>query len=96
MRFNRIAVADKYAKIAEAMGKDIRGLSVREEASLKAIEAVKELLEDLDMPRRLKDIGVKEEDLPEIAKRTIQTVEIPGNPRTMTEKDLLNILEAVY
>ena len=77
------------------MGKDIRGLSVREEASLKAIEAVKELLEDLDVPRRLRDIGVKE-DLPEIAKRTIQTVEIPGNPRAITERDLLNILKAVY
>lgn len=95
IEFNHISVPEKYIEIAKAMGEDTRGVPIYE-AARKAVYAVKKLLERLEMPMTLKEIDIKRKDLPGIASRAIKTVEIAGNPRKITEKDLLDILEEVY
>jgi len=60
MEFNRLVVSEKYAKIAEAMGEDTSGLSAYA-AGRRAIFAIEELLEMLDMPATLKELGIKRE-----------------------------------
>ncbi|MCD6470485.1 iron-containing alcohol dehydrogenase [Candidatus Bathyarchaeota archaeon] len=95
MEFNRISVPEKFKKIAIAMGENVRGLSLRE-ASLKAIEAIKNLLEDLELPKNLRSLGVEEKSLPEIAKKAMETVELEGNPRKATYEDLLMIAKSCY
>lgn len=95
MEFNRMAVPEKFKKIAIAMGEKVKGLSLRE-ASKKAIDAVEKLLSDLKMPKSLKDLGVKEEDLTEIAKKAMETVEYGGNPRVASYEDILSIVKKCY
>jgi len=41
-------------------------------------------------------MGAKEGDLPEIAKKALQTVEIGDNPRKATYEDLLEITKSCY
>jgi len=95
MRFNAIAVPEKYVRIAETMGIDTTDMGLYE-AAFSAADAVEELLDLLDMPRTLKELGIKREEIPEIAKRAIETVEIPGNPRKVTYEDLVRIAEDAY
>jgi alcohol dehydrogenase class IV len=95
MEFNRMAVPEKFKKIAIAMGEKVEGLSLRE-ASIKAIDAVKKLISELKMAKSLKDLGVKEGDLPDIAKKAMETVEYGGNPRVASYEDLLTIVRKCY
>jgi alcohol dehydrogenase class IV len=95
MEFNRMSAPEKFKKIAIAMGENVKGLSLRE-ASMKSIDAVKNLIDDLEMPKNLKNLGVKEDDLPEIAKKALETVELEGNPRKTSYEDLLSIVKKCY
>jgi alcohol dehydrogenase class IV len=95
MEFNRLAVPEKFVKIAIAMGERVKGLSIRE-ASRKAIDAVEKLINELKLPKSLKELGVKEEDLPEIARKAMETVEYEGNPRRASYEDILSIVRKCY
>jgi len=63
MEFNLMATPQRFARIAELMGENIDGLPLRE-AALKSIDAVKQLAIDIGLPQRLRDIGVKKEQIP--------------------------------
>ena len=69
MDLNRLAVPDRFARLARAMGQDVEGLTERE-AARKAVEAVVELLADLEIPG-LREAGVREEDFEELADKTM-------------------------
>ena len=49
MEYNYLGEPEKFARIALAMGEDIRGLSVWQAAE-KAVEAVMRLTEDVEIP----------------------------------------------
>jgi alcohol dehydrogenase class IV len=93
--YNRLANPQKYARIAAAMGEDVHGLSVMNAAKA-AAHAVRRLLEDLDLPTRLKDVGVKRDDLPAIAERAVWDGATGGNPRAVTQADFVKIAEKAY
>ncbi|MDS0300988.1 iron-containing alcohol dehydrogenase [Halogeometricum sp. S1BR25-6] len=95
MRYNIEAVPGRYAEVAEAMGLDVSGLS-DEEAALEAVDAVEELINRVDLPASLHDLGVAEEDLPEIAEKSLNTIEIHDNPRDADADDLLNVARDAY
>lgn len=95
LEFNLMAAPKMYAKIAAAMGERVEGLTVRERAR-KVISASRRLIEDLDLPTRLRGIGIRKRDIPKIAEAAMKTAEIPGNPRTVTQVDLTEILEKAY
>jgi len=85
MEYNLIASEEKYANIAEAMGQKICGLTKRG-AAIKAIEAIKQMLTDFDIPT-LKEIGVKESDVPELSKLAEFNLSAVDNPRKVTRED---------
>lgn len=95
MEFNRQAVPGQYREVAAAMGRDVEGLS-DEEASKQAVLAVEELIDEVDLPTRLRDAGVDEGDLPEIAEKSLDTIEIHDNPRAADAEDLLEIARDSY
>jgi alcohol dehydrogenase class IV len=72
MQFNLMADPPKFARIAELLGEDTAGLSTIEAGEL-AIKAVRRLLEDLGMPQTLTEVGVTEEQIPELAKELAET-----------------------
>jgi alcohol dehydrogenase class IV len=95
MEFNRTVVPERYRDVAAALGEDIGDLSL-DEASRRAVEAVKDLMDELDLPSRLRDVGVAEEDLQTIAEKSMATSEIGDNPREADAEDLLEIARISY
>jgi alcohol dehydrogenase class IV len=97
MEFNLIGNPAKYAAVAGALGEETAGLSPAEAAG-KSVEAVKRLISDLNLPTRLRDMGVKEADFPGLAKSVVTNYPrlTSNNPRQMTESDVIDIYQAAY
>ncbi|SEP17004.1 alcohol dehydrogenase [Halogranum amylolyticum] len=95
MRYNLEAVPERYADVAEAMGVDTSDLST-EEAAMESVEAVERLIDQVDLPSSLRELGVAEDDLPEIAEKSLDTIEIHDNPRDADANDLLEIAQDAY
>ncbi len=68
MRFNMPARLREFAKIAQFLGEDVSGLPIDQAAS-KAVEAVEKLRADIGIPSRLRELGVKEEQLRPFAEK---------------------------
>ncbi len=87
MDFNIVGNLDKFAHLAEYLGQHTKGLNKRKAAS-SAVQAIRELAEDLQVPSRLRDFGVQESDIPELAKGVMQVTRLlANNPRTMHLQD---------
>ena len=93
--FNLTANPDKYARVAQAMGEDISGLSSMA-AGEKAVEAIGKLCKEVGIPQKLRDIGVEKEKLSEIARLCFQADYNRWNPRYTEEKDFLALLEKAW
>ncbi len=90
MEYNYMGEPQKFARIAQALGKDTRGLSVFDAAEM-AVEAVYELTEDLAIPT-LQDLGFEESEIPTLAKIAFDDPQTIGNPRDLT----VRAYEAIY
>ncbi|NHM26105.1 iron-containing alcohol dehydrogenase [Desulfofundulus sp. TPOSR] len=91
MEFNAMARMEKFSKIAIALGENVKGLSLRE-AALRSVKAVRELVEDISLPRRLGDVGVTGDMIEGMAKDAMGHGMLKFNPRAVTEKDIMAIL----
>jgi alcohol dehydrogenase len=91
MEFNLPGALEKFALVAEMMGENTEGLSARDAAML-AVEAVDALIEDCDIATSLEELGIPEEDFPEMA-RVAMTVARPleNNPRKVMLEDAIAI-----
>lgn len=94
MAYNAPAALDKYVTIAKAMGVYTEGMT-RETAAQAAVEAVRSLAVRVGIPQHLSELGIKAEDLPVLAKAAAADVCTPGNPREVTEADLLKLYQEV-
>jgi len=92
MRYNMSARHAEFAKIAEWLGADTRGLST-EQAAAQAIAAVEKLRARIGIRPRLSDLGVQREQLAGFAEKAIGIKRILRvNPRYPTQADI----EAIY
>ena len=89
MEYNYLGEPQKFARIAQALGEDIRGLSVWSAAE-KAVEAVYRLTEEVEIPT-LQELGFKEEEIPYLAQIAFADPQTIGNPRDLTQKAYENI-----
>jgi lactaldehyde reductase len=96
MAFNAPACGEKFRNIGRAM--EVKGIDAMslEEAQKAAVAAVRQLSLDVGVPDKLNALGVKEEDLPALAAAAIKDVCTPGNPRDVTEQDLLNLYKEAF
>jgi alcohol dehydrogenase len=92
MTFNASARPERYVDIARAIGVATEGAS--REVAARAIDEIRQLLVDVDLPTRLRDVGVPQERLPEVVDVAIKNV--GPNPRRTSPQDLAAILSAVY
>ena len=90
MEYNLSASTRKYADIAQAMGENVTGLSVTE-AAAKSVAAVRRLMKDIAIPSP-QQVGVKEADIPQLAKKVAARPSV-GNPRKLTEEDFVKLFE---
>jgi len=95
MEFNLIGSPSKFAQIAAALGEAVEELTVLEAATC-AVDAVVDLIHDVGLSKRLGDIGVEEDELPEVAEAAMNSVHIACNPRRPTVQDLVSILRQAY
>ena len=97
MEFTWIAVPDKFARIAGAMGEDVSGLS-QNAAAQKAVEAVSKLAGDIQVPK-LRDL-VKEQDFRKVvvqmAKDGLASGTPQVNPRSPSEKEVVELFNLIY
>jgi len=95
MDYTRIAVPDLFARIAEARGKNTSGLSA-EDASKLAVEAVRELMADIRIPKGLKDVGVSRDAFATMAKDAVESGIHLTTPRKVNYEDMVSLYEAAY
>jgi alcohol dehydrogenase len=96
MRFNLPARVSEFAQIAWLLGEQVMGLG-EQEAAQRAIDAVDRLRADIGVPGRLRDIGVKQEQLRPFAEKahSIRRV-MRVNPRAVTVEDVEGIYRAAW
>lgn len=85
----------KYLGIAKAMGVDTAGMSV-DEGVAAAIKAVRDLSVSIRIPQHLREIGVKEEDIPALAVAAFNDVCTGGNPRPTSVEEIEKLYHIAY
>ncbi|WP_235420915.1 iron-containing alcohol dehydrogenase [Jeotgalibacillus soli] len=94
MEYNLVSRIDKYQQIGNILF-DTRNLSKRETAE-KVVAEVRQLRDDLLLPRRLKDVQVKEEQLKGIADDSIKSGMWKFNPREASVEDIQQLLKQIF
>lgn len=94
MEYNYLGEPQKFARIAQALGEDIRGLSVWEAAE-RAVEAVYQLTEDVEIPT-LQELGFKEDEIPFLAEIAFKDPQTIGNPRDLSVESYKKIWQRAF
>lgn len=94
MEYNAEATGEKYRDIAKAMGVSGTENMTQEEYRKAAVDAVRQLSEDVGIPKDLKDI-VKREDIPFLAQSAYDDACRPGNPKETSVEDITKLYESL-
>lgn len=94
MEFNYLGEPQKYARIAQALGEDVHGLSVWQGAEM-AVEAVMRLTEDVEIPT-LQELGFAEDEIPMLAKIAFEDPQTIGNPRDLSLDSYKQIYQRTF
>lgn len=96
MRYNKDYTGEKFREIARVM--NVAGVDEmsQEEYREAAINAVVQLSKDCNIPQTLKEIGVKEEDLEDLADAAMADVCTGGNPRPCVREEILEVYRQAY
>ena len=94
MEFNMPKCIEKFGVVAQMMGVDTKGMSAQEAAQA-AVDAVKALSIRVGIPQTLTALGIKEENIPALAAQAIADVCTPGNPRDVTEAEIVELYKKV-
>lgn len=93
LRFNSRDAADLYAELATIIAPEAQGSA--EERTEALIEAMEALASRVGIATRLRDVGIQEKDLDQLASDAmLQTRLLGNNPRTMTFDDARAIYAA--
>ena len=94
--FNMPACIHKFAQVAEKMGENTKNLSP-EEAAIKAVSAIKKLVEDMPIPSRLRDVGIEKEDIPRLTDLASEVKRLlDNNPRELGVSEIRKIYEKAF
>lgn len=96
MEFNAPYTGTKFRDIAKAMG--VKKVDEMKQAEYReaAIKAVKKLSKDVGIPKTLKEIGVKKEDLEALAEAAMADVCTGGNPRPCSKELVLEVYKKAF
>jgi maleylacetate reductase len=87
LKWNAVVNGGRQRALAEAMGAAQRSAS----------DLIRELVVGLDQPVTLRAVGIKRDDLPELAKRALNYQPVQLNPRPIkTPEDVMEILELAW
>lgn len=87
LSYNALADEGRYEKIYRLLtGKNIENFE-----PVILVESIRELLDDLGIPKSLAQLGVKEDKIPEMAMDAMKSGNILVNPRQSTVKNIENL-----
>jgi len=92
MSFNQPEAAERYPQIGSALGLDLRGLTVTQQAQALLAE-VDRLRSAVGILRTLQQVGVQRSDIPILARKAIKDPCMVTNPRRPTIRDIEVIYE---
>ena len=84
----------EYKTIAEAFGVDTKGLNA-DQIARQAIKELDKFKNDFNIPKKLSEYGVKEEDLDMLAVNAFEDACTASNPRETTMTDIYTILKKI-
>lgn len=95
MRFNGQVCPDLFRNMGRAFGLNMEGLNDYEVIET-IVDAIQELSKSMNIPQRLRDVGIPKEMIPQLAAQAINDACTPGNPREVTVDDLITIYNQAY
>jgi alcohol dehydrogenase class IV len=96
MRFNLPVRQARFALIARLLGANTEGMTERAAAE-RALSIIEQLQKDIGIPTRLRDLGVKREQLQGFAEKALSIKRIVRvNPRVPTPEEVHEIFEAAF
>jgi alcohol dehydrogenase class IV len=96
MRYNILGCSYKFATMAKAFGEKVEGLSELDAAEA-AVKFVERLSDDLRVPRRLRDVGIREDAIPRLAEAAMKVTRLlANNPRKISLEDANAIYKSAY
>lgn len=88
LEFNLFGALEKTAEVGRLLGETRSGLSTVA-AGRAGVEAVRQLSDDVGIPRWLKDVGVRPDKIDVMADDTLKSGNIPVNPRLVKKQDVV-------
>ena len=95
MEFNLTSSPGKYVQMSKVMGEDVRDITVIE-AAIKAVEAIRKLESDIDIPQRLSNYDVPKSIFKDVAELAVSYPFIENTPRDVNTNEIETILIAAY
>lgn len=95
MRFNGQVCPDLFRNMGRAFGLNMEVLNDYEVIET-IVDAIQELSKSMNIPQRLRDVGIPKEMIPQLASQAINDACTPGNPREVTVDDLITIYNQAY
>jgi alcohol dehydrogenase class IV len=96
MEYNMLAIPERLADVAEALGEDTSGMHPRE-AAYEAVNAVARLNHDLGIPLSLEELGAKHDEIPKMADETMRIGRLLSiNPRSMNREEAVRVFERMW
>ncbi len=95
MKYNKDYTGEKYRDIAKALGVEGAETLPLEDVRDAACQAIEQLGKDVGIPTTISELGVKEEDLPQIAEDAFNDVCTPGNPRESTIEEIIKLYKTL-
>ena len=96
VQFNLPGNFEKFAVLAEVLGRNTEGLSLREAAQC-CVDALFDLNADIGIPATLKELDIPFDRIPEMAKIALTvTRPVENNPRCPSAADVAAIYEQAY
>lgn len=95
MKYNKDFTGEKYREIAIVLGIEGAETMSLEDVRDAACQAIDQLSKDVGIPATISELGVKEEDIPAIAKDALNDVCTPGNPRETTLEEIIELYRSL-
>lgn len=96
MDYNIIGDPNKFAILAEIMGQEVDGLSIRE-AALRSVDAVYQLNNDVNIPKTLADLKIPKKKIKEMARIALTVIRpVENNPRKPSLEDVIEVYEIAH
>jgi len=95
-RFSASAISEKLPKIAQSVGLDAEGLKT-EELAVSISDSIFELMDEVQAPRRLRDLGIPREAVPGMAEKLLSMERlVRRSPEPLTKKKALKLIEGMW